>query len=77
MEDLTPDQRAYLTAIEATYPGWHIVVQDGWWWATKHTPPTREQKAAGVLPQFARPGPHEMVAALNVQLGILARMGAA
>ncbi|PZG36827.1 hypothetical protein C1I98_26195 [Spongiactinospora gelatinilytica] len=77
MDDLTPQQQAQLAAIATTYPGWHIVVHHGWWWATKHSPPTAEQKAAGVLPQFARPGPHEMVAALNVQLGILARMGAA
>ncbi|MFI0418966.1 hypothetical protein [Spongiactinospora sp. 9N601] len=77
MDQLSPWERTHLAAIENTYPGWHIHVQNGWWWASKHTPPTREQKAAGVLPEFARPGPYELVAALTVQLGILARMGAA
>ncbi|PZG41397.1 hypothetical protein C1I98_21425 [Spongiactinospora gelatinilytica] len=77
MDDLTARDRAHLGAIEATFPGWRVVVDRGWWWATKHVPPTPEQRAAGVLHQFARQGPYEMVAALTVQLGILARMGAA
>ncbi|PZG20301.1 hypothetical protein C1I98_37565 [Spongiactinospora gelatinilytica] len=77
MTELSPWERAHLAAIESTYPGWHVYVRNGWWWASKHVPPTREQKAAGVLPEFARQGPYELVAALAVQLGILARMGAA
>ncbi|PZG57122.1 hypothetical protein C1I98_00170 [Spongiactinospora gelatinilytica] len=74
---LTPGERVHLAAMETTFPGWHLVVRDGWWWATKRVPPTSEQKAAGVLHDFARQGPYEPVAALTVQLGILARMGAA
>ncbi|RBQ17654.1 hypothetical protein DP939_22530 [Spongiactinospora rosea] len=76
-DSTSPWERLRLSAIEATYPGWRILVRDGLWWATKYTPPTEEQKACGMLHQFARPGPDELVAALNVQLGILARMGAA
>ncbi|PZG29184.1 hypothetical protein C1I98_32385 [Spongiactinospora gelatinilytica] len=77
MDRLSLWEGAHLAAIETTFPGWRILVHNRCWWATKHSPPTPAQKAAGVLHQFARPGPLELVAALTEQLGILSRMGAA
>ncbi|PZG33720.1 hypothetical protein C1I98_28595 [Spongiactinospora gelatinilytica] len=77
MDALTPGHRVHLASMEATFPGWALVVRDGWWWATKRVPPTPEQIAAGVLPDFARPGPFELLAALTVQQGILMSLGAA
>ncbi|RBQ21641.1 hypothetical protein DP939_02715 [Spongiactinospora rosea] len=76
MDPLTPTQRAHLTSMENTFPGWALLVRDGWWWATLRVPPTPEQKAAGVLHDFARAGPNELLAALIVQRGILVRLGA-
>ncbi|MFI0417041.1 hypothetical protein [Spongiactinospora sp. 9N601] len=77
MDDLTPRPRVHLKAIEAAYPGRRILGRRNWRWATKCAPPTEAQKGAVVLYQFTRLGPFELVAAPNVQHGILARLGAA
>ncbi|WP_147268359.1 hypothetical protein [Spongiactinospora rosea] len=77
MDELTPTERAHLHALDVTFPGWLIDVRNGTWWAAKRTVPTLEQRAAGVVDRFARPGPVELCAALGQQIAILARMGAA
>ncbi|MDF5757756.1 hypothetical protein [Spongiactinospora sp. TRM90649] len=77
MDDLTVRDRAHLTALESTFPGWRITVEDGGWHAVRHSPPTEVQRAAGLVEHLSRPSPIEMSAALAAQLGILVRMGAA
>ncbi|MDF5754177.1 hypothetical protein [Spongiactinospora sp. TRM90649] len=74
MDELTPHERAHLGVLESTFPGWRFTVLGGVWWATRHDPPTHQQRSNGVRHQIASRGPVDLVEVLFEQLGILSRM---
>lgn len=62
------------TALEQTYPGWHIREQStGMWSAVRATPPTRRQADAGLHRYIVQPGTQALAAILAQQLDIAHR----
>ena len=64
------------SVIEQTYPGWHIRQWPGGMWsATRVTPPTEEQAAAGLHHCLLQPGLDALAAVLCQQLLIAQTAG--
>ncbi|MFC6084369.1 hypothetical protein [Sphaerisporangium aureirubrum] len=62
-----------IDALHRLYPAWHFTRATrpdgtpGAWLATRRTPPTHSQRAAGLLPTLDRPDAVALVMALAVQ----------
>lgn len=73
---LTREERL-LAVIEQTYPAYRVVRMVGGYLATRHRPPTAEERALGIIGSIGRPDALSLSSALSAQLGIMSQRGQA